>query len=81
MNGETQAEGQEKEDVGLEDIQKKCLDSLGYVVYVSVLTPRRIEGGANEIRSFYLRSNFSFEDTKNAIKGFEKAFREDIESL
>ena len=70
----------EDQEVSLEQINKECLDSPGYVVFVGVLSRNRDEKGFNLINFRYRRYNFSFEDTKKSIEEFAKAYRKDIDA-
>ena len=64
----------------IEEVTKKCLDAPGYMMFTAVLTNKKDQRGAFMIDFHYNRSNFSFEDTRNAVEEFKKAYMADVDA-
>lgn len=63
----------------LEGILQSCLDARGFVIFVGVISQRRDAQGNNLIDYHYQRVHFTLEDTKQAIKEFATAYKQDAE--
>lgn len=74
-------QGNQGNEVTLEQMTKECMDSQGYVIFIGVLSPQRDDKGFNLINFRYRRYHYSFEDTKRAVEEFNKAYRRDLEAI
>lgn len=62
----------EGENMQLEEIQKKCLDSEGYLMFAAYLTAEKDKEQRPIIQFQYRRYHFSLEDSKAAILALKK---------
>ncbi len=58
-------------------VRNECLNCAGYVIFAGIITNQRDAQGNNIIVYRYIRERFAWEDTKKAIKEFDKQFIKD----
>ena len=66
------------EDMDTREIESKCLDSEGFILFVGYITAKKDDKGANIIDWQYRRHHFSFADAKEAVRQFGVAINKDI---
>lgn len=69
------------ENMNLEEIKSKCLDSAGYLVFAAYLTSRKDSGGRALIDYQYRRYHFTLEDSKQALVALREFVDAEIERL
>lgn len=63
----------------LSEIVKECEKSVGYILFVGIVTKEHDKNGNNLIQFRYARHHLSFEDSKIAQEEFKKQIAKDRE--